>query len=85
MRIHKLTKTVSIKLMPGLEVQICDDGTWMHFNGEKRSSVVRLESLAENGIIGGGGIADWCESVRTNPKFQTQAETPHSGHKEREG
>ena len=77
MRIHKLTKTVSIKLMPGLEVQICDDGTWMHFNGEKRSSVVRLESLAEKfGLLRGCGIADWCESVRTNPKFQAKTETP---------
>jgi hypothetical protein len=70
MRVKKFRDTVKIVLMPGLEVQISPDGTWMHFDGDKRSGVLRLESLAENGTICGGAIANWCEGVRTNPRFQ---------------
>jgi len=56
---------VKLILMPGLEIQISPDGTWMHFDGSKQHSVVRLESLgAEKGIIR-GGITDWCEQMRS--------------------
>jgi hypothetical protein len=70
MKVKKFRDTVKIVLMPGLEVQICSGGTWMCFDGDKRSGAIRLESMAENGTIFGSAIANWCETVRTNPRFQ---------------
>jgi hypothetical protein len=70
MRVKKFGNCVDLKLMDGLQVSIREDGTWLEFRGDKQISSVRLESLGNEAGIIRGGITNWCQNIRTNPRFR---------------
>jgi hypothetical protein len=37
-----------IQLLPGLEIQFSEDGTWLHFDGGNVKSAIRLENLSSH-------------------------------------
>ena len=53
-----------IQLLPGLQISFSDDGTWLHFDGKRIKSTIRLESLSDRPGIIGAGISEWCERIR---------------------